>query len=71
MSASILLMQALRATNRARSLVESLNKKGGRNNGGRISVRFRGGGHKRRYRKIDFRRNKLDVPAKVASGWRQ
>ncbi len=39
----------------------------GRNNKGRITVRFRGGGHKRRYREIDFRRNKFDVPGKVAT----
>ena len=39
----------------------------GRNNTGRITVRFRGGGHKRKYRTIDFKRNKIGVPAKVAS----
>ena len=39
----------------------------GRNNQGRITVRFRGGGHRRRYRIIDFRRNKIGVPAKVDS----
>jgi len=39
---------------------------GGRNNQGRITSRFRGGGHKRLYRQIDFKRNKLHVPAKVA-----
>lgn len=51
-----------------RSLLGSLNKKsGGRNNHGRTSVRFRGGGHKRRHRKVDFRRNKVDVPARVKS----
>ena len=50
-----------------RSLVVSLSKKGGRNNRGRITVRHRGGGHKRRYRLIDFRRDKWDVPGKVAS----
>ena len=44
-----------------------LTKSGGRSNQGRISVRFRGGGHKRRYRVIDFRREKLDVAAKVAT----
>ncbi len=48
-----------------KSLLEPLSKKGGRNNTGRITVRRRGGGHKRRYRKIDFKRNKHDVPAKV------
>ena len=40
---------------------------GGRNGAGRITVRFRGGGHKRRYRQIDFRRAKSEVPARVAS----
>ena len=40
---------------------------GGRNGAGRITVRFRGGGHKRRYRHIDFRRAKTEVPARVAS----
>ena len=40
---------------------------GGRNGAGRITVRFRGGGHKRRYRQIDFRRAKAEVPARVAS----
>ena len=39
----------------------------GRNNKGRVTVRFRGGGHKRRYREIDFRRDKLGVPGRVAS----
>lgn len=51
-----------------KSLVEPLNKTGGRNNRGRTTTRFRGGGHKRRYRVIDFRRrDKEGVPAKVAS----
>lgn len=46
-------------------LVEKLNKSGGRNNQGRITVRHIGGGHKRRYRVIDFKRNKDGIPAKV------
>jgi len=50
-----------------RSLLRPLRKKGGRNNNGRITVRHQGGGHKRRFRVIDFRRDKLDVPGKVAS----
>ncbi len=50
-----------------RSLLEPLNKKGGRNNNGRITTRHQGGGHKRMYRVIDFKRNKDDVPAKVAT----
>ncbi|MEE8393385.1 MAG: 50S ribosomal protein L2 [Rhodospirillales bacterium] len=48
-----------------RSLTEGLRKKGGRNNAGRITARRRGGGHKRRYRVIDFKRNKFDVAATV------
>jgi len=47
------------------ALTSSLTKTGGRNNNGRITVRHRGGGHKRLYREIDFRRNKDGVPAKV------
>ena len=50
-----------------RSLVESKNKTGGRNTYGRITSRRRGGGHKKLYRIIDFKRNKLDMPAKVQS----
>jgi large subunit ribosomal protein L2 len=42
-------------------------RSGGRNNNGRVTVRFRGGGHKRLYRVIDFRRDKVGVPAKVAA----
>lgn len=47
------------------SLTQGLRKSGGRNNTGRITVRFRGGGHKRRYRLIDFKRTKFDVAATV------
>ncbi|OQB25909.1 MAG: 50S ribosomal protein L2 [Firmicutes bacterium ADurb.Bin182] len=50
-----------------RSLVEDLKRTGGRNNQGRITVRHRGGGAKRKYRIIDFKRNKDGVPAKVAT----
>ncbi|MHB8067293.1 MAG: 50S ribosomal protein L2 [Desulfobaccales bacterium] len=50
-----------------KSLVKPLNKTGGRNCYGRVTTRHRGGGHKRRYRLIDFKRNKLEVPAKVAT----
>jgi len=50
-----------------KSLLEPMRKTGGRNNNGRVTCRYRGGGHKRRYRRIDFKRDKLDVPAKVAS----
>jgi len=48
-----------------KSLTEGLTKKGGRNNNGRITARRRGGGHKRKYRVVDFKRRKFDVPAKV------
>lgn len=49
------------------SLTEPLKNKAGRANHGMISVRHQGGGHKRRYRVIDFKRQKLDVPATVVS----
>ena len=49
-----------------RNLVEKQSATGGRNNNGRITSRFRGGGHKQRYRLIDFKRNKIGVPAVVA-----
>ncbi len=48
-------------------LTSGKKKISGRNNKGRITIRFRGGGHKRRYREVDFRRDKHGVPAKVAS----
>ncbi|MHC4995097.1 MAG: 50S ribosomal protein L2, partial [Planctomycetota bacterium] len=48
-----------------KSLLRPLNKKGGRNHKGIITVRHRGGGHKRRYRVIDFKRNRLDDVATV------
>ncbi len=50
-----------------KSLLRPLRKSGGRNNKGRVTVWHRGGGHKRQYRVIDFRRNKHDIPARVAS----
>ena len=50
-----------------KSLTEGLSSKGGRNNTGRMTVRHRGGGHKQRYRIIDFRRDKDGVPASVAT----
>jgi large subunit ribosomal protein L2 len=49
------------------SLTEPLRKRGGRNNMGRVTVRHRGGGHKRRYRLIDFKRDKFDCAAVVAA----
>ncbi len=48
-----------------KSLIEPIHKSGGRNNHGHISMRHRGGGHKRRYRRIDFKRQKFGVPARV------
>jgi large subunit ribosomal protein L2 len=50
-----------------RSLLEDLRKRGGRNSYGRVTVRHRGGGHKRRYRIIDFKRNKFDCAGQVVS----
>jgi large subunit ribosomal protein L2 len=50
-----------------KSLLEPVTRKGGRNNTGRITTRHQGGGHKRRYRVIDFKRTKDAVPAKVAA----
>src|SRR5690606_8908652 len=48
-----------------KGLVEGKHSSGGRNNQGRVTVRWRGGGHKRAYRVIDFKRRKLDIPATV------
>jgi large subunit ribosomal protein L2 len=50
-----------------KSLLRPLNKKGGRNNKGRLTVRHKGGGHKRNYRVIDFKRDKVSVPAVVTT----
>lgn len=50
-----------------KSLLRVLKKKGGRNNNGRITCRHRGGGHRRHYRVIDFKRDKIGIPAKVAA----
>lgn len=50
-----------------KSLTEGLKKSGGRNSKGLTTIRFRGGGHKRTYRVIDFKRNKFGIPATVAS----
>ncbi|MDR1514650.1 MAG: 50S ribosomal protein L2 [Synergistaceae bacterium] len=54
-------------TSPERSLVESLNRAGGRNNTGRITMRHRGGGARKLYRIIDFKRDKTGVPGKIAS----
>ncbi|MCE5273169.1 50S ribosomal protein L2 [bacterium] len=50
-----------------RSLVENLPEKGGRNHHGHVTMRYRGGGHKRQYRRIDFKRNKPGIKARVAT----
>ncbi len=50
-----------------RSLSTGLRKRGGRNVRGKVTVRHRGGGHKRRYRMIDFKRNKIGVPGRIAT----
>ncbi len=54
-------------SNPERSLLRTKKRKAGRNSAGRISVRHRGGGHKRRYRVIDFKRDKFGIPAKVVA----
>ena len=56
-----------RATAPEKTLLEHQTRTGGRNHHGRITSRFRGGGHKQRYRIIDFRRQKIGVPAKVSA----
>jgi large subunit ribosomal protein L2 len=60
------LREQLTASEPERKLSEGLRKTGGRNSNGRVTARHRGGGAKRRYRKIDFKRRKDGVPAKVA-----
>ncbi len=64
---SISTFDEITRTTPEKSLTVALRKSGGRNNHGRITSRHIGGGHKRRYRIIDFKRNKFDVPAKVFS----
>src|SRR5207253_4884826 len=48
-----------------KALTEGKSSSGGRNNNGRITVRFRGGGHKQAYRRVDFKRRKFDMSARV------
>lgn len=59
--------EELTDSNKEKSLLRPLKKKAGRNNHGRITMRRRGGGHKRQYRIIDFKRNKDNIPARVSS----
>lgn len=62
---SIATFEEVTCTTPEKSLMGPLKKSGGRNNQGRITTRHRGGGHKRRYRIIDFKRNKIGVPGRV------
>jgi len=62
-----LVFDEITSTTPERSLLDSFNKEGGRNNNGRITTRHQGGGHKRLYRIIDFKRNKDEIVAKVAT----
>ena len=64
---SVPTFEEITKTKPERSLTEALRKTGGRNNLGRITSRHRGGGHKRRYRIIDFKRNKFDIFGEVLS----
>ncbi|MBA2383487.1 MAG: 50S ribosomal protein L2 [Actinobacteria bacterium] len=64
---SVSTFEEVTKTEPEKSLTEPLKKRGGRNNQGRITMRHQGGGHKRRYRVIDFKRVKDGVPAKVAA----
>jgi large subunit ribosomal protein L2 len=64
---SISTFDEITSTTPEKSLLAKLSKSGGRGNTGRITSRHRGGGHKRMYRIIDFKRNKTGIPAKVAT----
>lgn len=64
---TVLTFEEITSTTPEKTLLRPLNRKGGRDNSGKISVRFRGGGHKRQYREIDFRRRRDGIPAKVVS----
>ncbi len=64
---SVSTFETITRTQPERTLTMALPRKGGRNNQGRITVRHRGGGHKRRYRIIDFKRERWGAPARVAS----
>lgn len=64
---SVLTYEEITTNKPERSLLTRLKKNAGRNKQGKITVRHQGGGNKKKYRLIDFKRNKLDIPAKVAS----
>src|SRR5450631_2815903 len=62
---SVSTFEEITKTKPERALTEPLRKKAGRNNNGRITTRHRGGGHKRQYRIIDWKRNKIGIQGKV------
>lgn len=64
---SVSTFEEITSTKPEKSLLAPLHKKAGRNNQGRITTRHQGGGHKRKYRIIDFKRNKDGIPGKVAT----
>jgi large subunit ribosomal protein L2 len=64
---SVSTFEEITATEPERSLLEPLRRTGGRNNQGKVTARFRGGGTKQQYRRIDFKRDKTGVPGKVAT----
>jgi large subunit ribosomal protein L2 len=64
---SVSAFETITSSTPEKSLLKPLKRKGGRNNHGRITTRHQGGGHKRRYRVIDFKRTKDGIPAKVAT----
>ena len=64
---TVLTFDEITKTEPEKSLTEPIKRTGGRDSRGRITVRFMGGGHKRRYRVVDFRRDKPGIPAKVAA----
>lgn len=65
--ATVLTFEELSKSKPERTLLKKLDKTGGRNSYGRITAKYRGGGHKRKYRIIDFKRDKDNIPSKVAS----
>lgn len=65
--ATVPAFEELTASEPEKSLTRPVKKSGGRNSKGRLTTRHRGGGHKRLYRVIDFKRDKVDIPAKVVS----
>ncbi|MEJ7762728.1 MAG: 50S ribosomal protein L2 [Thermomicrobiales bacterium] len=66
-SMSVAIFDDLTKKRPEKSLTESLRRRAGRNNAGRITTRHQGGGHKRLYRIIDFKRNKAGIPARIAA----